>query len=276
MFPDSCGPTVTRPAHSPSSSKGNSGHSSDRPPLGFPAYWLGAGFPGAAGVPPLELWKVERYNPTDRPWDSDQVRLDYTRADEPPGGQPVVRLTEYARAVWATRPPLAEGPDGPCWAQQEVPLPQGRATLFLGFSWPGSVPPPPDACPVDRPHDRFLAHVYLGETVVVVEPWSWLDQTREGLEAIVRALQPREPGGGAPASPPGWREEHAAAVAHSSPHELPRPVIGDLFDAGSGTATVEKLPGHASVQTTARYDRRGERAKKRAASLLHVPYAERG
>jgi len=71
------------------------------------------------------------------------------------------------------------------------------------------------------------------------------------------------------------RRADEAGVDSFTPHDLRRTFAGDLLDAGVDLATVQKMMGHSNPATTASYDRRGERAKRAAATKLHVPYKRR-
>ncbi len=63
-----------------------------------------------------------------------------------------------------------------------------------------------------------------------------------------------------------------AAIGDCSPHDLRRSFVSAALEGGADLAMVQALAGHASPTTTARYDRRPEDAKRKAAQLVHVPF----
>jgi len=95
--------------------------------------------------------------------------------------------------------------------------------------------------------------------------------TKVGEKGKGGVIQRRRMTGGAVAQLVARLAEQAK-VSSFSPHDMRRTFIGDMLDAGADIATVQGMAGHASPATTSRYDRRGDRAKAKAAGLLHVPF----
>lgn len=70
------------------------------------------------------------------------------------------------------------------------------------------------------------------------------------------------------------KRANEAGLSALMPHDLRRTTASDLLDVADAVTVAAHL-GHASVTTTAKYDRRQETAKRRAAGLLTIAYEAR-
>ena len=71
------------------------------------------------------------------------------------------------------------------------------------------------------------------------------------------------------------RARAARITKRTTPHDIRRTFATSILAAGAPLPVVQQLMGHASVQTTAQYDRSSEDTKRTAAqSLIHTPYRE--
>ena len=153
-----------------------------------------------------------------------------------------------------------------------------RRSESVALDYPGDYEPSTGALAVRAGKGRKARYAYLpagGRAAMDAwievrgdEPGPLLCPVRKDGLIIVRRMTPQ-----AVLYALRKRQEMAPGVAPFSPHDLRRTFIGDLLDAGADLAAAQRLAGHAQVGTTARYDRRPEEMKRRAAELLHVPFA---
>jgi hypothetical protein len=171
----------------------------DDPTLHLPVYWLGRTFALGGGLPGLTLRSVPVVSTHPGEGPGNKVELPY-RAAEP--GTPGVTLSLWEPVRWERFIKTRLGRliwDSPCSRRWIVKVADGRAEIFAGY---GTSSPLSRPCP-SRPPDRVIAHVYLPGVVVAVNlPYGYCCagrfsrgpdpyDTRAGMIAVVRALQPR-------------------------------------------------------------------------------------
>src|SRR5690606_34542183 len=138
-----------------------------------------------AETPALTLWRSDRYRSDEGDVATEQLTLEYVRASDVFGQTLLLRLTEYTATEWDRRASMTHLPSDPCWTEEEVSLQGGSLTVYSGYAWPDAIPPASvDECPRDRERDRFLGVASLGDVRVVLEPWQWPEQSREGVVTL--------------------------------------------------------------------------------------------
>ena len=92
-----------------------------------------------------------------------------------------------------------------------------------------------------------------GALFVPISRWGRLRRGRLGPSGIWRLVQKRA---------------RSAGIPRMTPHDCRRTAVTMMLDAGADLAVVQRLVGHRNIATTARYDRRGLAAERRAAEMV--------
>jgi integrase len=67
-----------------------------------------------------------------------------------------------------------------------------------------------------------------------------------------------------------------AGLKRCSPHDFRRTYTSHLLEIYGDISIVQKLMGHANINTTARYDMRDQSAKRKAVQGIHIPFRPKG
>jgi hypothetical protein len=166
----------------------------DDPGLETPVLWLGRVLRPGGRLPAPTLALAET---DETPSEIGDLRLEYERAKPPFAG---VSLYVWQRSRWRrfSKDPFARlGWHERCVRSTRVPVKGGVAVIYAGHEQRQA------RC--GRPPDRFLAHVFLRDVMVSVNPVICIRCRRlgisddssydsmEGMRAIVHALQVRNP-----------------------------------------------------------------------------------
>lgn len=165
-------------------------------------YWLGSRSRGERGLPDLVLSRVDVPSPMGPGY---RFSLQYAPADDR-FAPPVVTLQLWPRAAWDAFLRQSRGAnfwEDPCFRRDELALDAGRATVFSGVDTgmvrvPAATAPS-GGCP-GGPPDRFFAHAFFDDAVVLVDAPSVFRTTGkvlspynsyDGVIAVVRGLRLR-------------------------------------------------------------------------------------
>jgi hypothetical protein len=210
----------------------------DSPDLGVTVYWLGLRFEPGGELPPLVLRGVAGPAPPGGGPADSRGHLDYGAVDASSAGVMLQLMHATGWDRWVAQDPAGDAFatvyhmfwDSPCAEREELVLDGGRAVIYASYQ--ALADSAVTECP-SGPFDRYLAHVFVGDTVVLVNAPFYLEEpsgsgatapynSLEGMHAVVRGLHAREP------------------VAEPTP--LPTPAAG-VDDPGSLVLQDVDLPG---------------------------------